>query len=723
MGLVESFEALHNGKALPTGKKILFVLDQFEQWLLANRGREGTDLVKAFGHCDEERVQVILMVRDDFLAATIRFMEEIGIEFRTRLNAFRVDLFTPPHAKKVLAAFGQAYGSLQGGITNDQQAFLDQAVQTLSLQDGTIVPVRLALFAERFKSRKWTPKTLQEIGDAEGVGVAFLEETFCSSYADPSHRLHQEAAQLVLRALLPETGTEIKRPSRPQQELLIVSSYASRPEKFKILLRILDHELRLITPIDQEGMKGDDEEQAKGSDEWYYQLTHDYLVPSLREWLARKNVDASQLVEKIRVAETKDVPPLVEQLAGRRLWANPLLYRIIEISNADSKERFHASLALLPEDDGQVEYLYHRLLKADPTELPVIRDALKQYRERLVERLWNVLEQPEEGQYLRAASALAVYDQSILRWQKVGGKVAQAMVSVNAVHLGSWLSALRAARRELSVPLAAIFRDKGHPETERSLALNILEDYASDQPNVLASLLMDSEENHYAVLFKKLKVYQEAVVPLLNEEIGKSSSEATESEKDGLAMRQARAGVALVRLGQADEVWPKLQHRPDPRLRSFIVNWLAPLGVDSRTITDELARIDQNAKPTITQGQQAMDVILFHPETSIRRALILALGTYGSESLSPGERKPLIDKLLSLYQTDPDAGIHGAAEWTLRRWGQQDRLKERDDELMKVKDWGERRWLRQRSGPDVCRDRRPSRVRHGLAADRARTLR
>ena len=57
LGLVESLAALHNGKALPPGKKILLVLDQFEQWLLANRGREGTELVKAFGHCDEERVR------------------------------------------------------------------------------------------------------------------------------------------------------------------------------------------------------------------------------------------------------------------------------------------------------------------------------------------------------------------------------------------------------------------------------------------------------------------------------------------------------------------------------------------------------------------------------------------------------------------------------------------------------------------------------------------
>src|SRR5208337_129732 len=88
-----------------------------------------------------------------------------------------------------------------------------------------------------------------------------------------------------------------------------------------------------------------------------------------------------------------------------------------------------------------------------------------------------------------------------------------------------------------------------------------------------------------------------------------------------------------------------------------------------------------------------MDAILFHAETSMRRALILALGTYGREEWSPGEREPLTGKLLDLYRNDPDSGIHGAAEWTLRQWKQQEKLKELDAELMKVKDWGDRRWF------------------------------
>jgi len=88
-----------------------------------------------------------------------------------------------------------------------------------------------------------------------------------------------------------------------------------------------------------------------------------------------------------------------------------------------------------------------------------------------------------------------------------------------------------------------------------------------------------------------------------------------------------------------------------------------------------------------------MEAILFDPEISTRRALILALGTYGTEALSRAEREPLAGKLLDFYRDDPDAGIHGAAESTLRKWGLQEKLKEADARLLKLKDRGNRRWF------------------------------
>ena len=68
-------------------------------------------------------------------------------------------------------------------------------------------------------------------------------------------------------------------------------------------------------------------------------------------------------------------------------------------------------------------------------------------------------------------------------------------------------------------------------------------------------------------------------------------------------------------------------------------------------------------------------LVLFDYETSARRALIQALGTYDVEQLLPAEQKRLIDKLVTFFRDDPDAGIHGAAEWTLRQWKRKDQIK------------------------------------------------
>ena len=691
--LTKFLSALRKGQAIPAGQKVVIVLDQFEQWLHAKSGIENTELVDAVGQCDGGHVQTIVLVRDDFWTAMTRFSTQTRVKFDRDSNCYFVDLFHQPHGEKVLTAFGQACGRVEHPVTPDQKEFIELAASTLAL-NGMILPVRLALFFLVFQGREWTTQTLKDIGGVENIEVEFFKKIFDFVYSERRYRDHREAAQSVLRALLPGSGSEIKRPIS-WRELLEVSGYAGQPEKFEELLRILDKDLFLITPSEQGKVLNADGGHASGPSDRFYQLTHDFLVPSLREWLI-KDQEAKQLVEAIVLAETKNVPQQVEKLEGLRLrtWANPLLDGVIANSGENSKERLHASLALLPVDAGQVNYLLERLLKADPDVFPVIRDALKPHREELVERLWSVLEQSEEeGQYLQAASALALYAPSSARWQTVGGKVARAMVRVSAAHLGDWLNALRPARDKLTAHLAIIYRDTERPETERKLAFDVLEDYASDQPNVLANLLMDSEEDHFAVLFEKLKAHQKAVVPLLEEEMVKSLPEATEIEKDGLAKRQARAAVALMRMGKAEEVWSLLRHSADPRLRSFIVNWLSPLGADPKLIVDELDRIDPNAKPTSAKGQQKMDAILFHPETSMRRALILALGTYRTEVLSPSERRLLIGKLLDLYRNDPDSGIHGAAEWTLRQWKQQKKVKTVDIDLVELKDRGDRRWF------------------------------
>jgi hypothetical protein len=80
------------------------------------------------------------------------------------------------------------------------------------------------------------------------------------------------------------------------------------------------------------------------------------------------------------------------------------------------------------------------------------------------------------------------------------------------------MDALRPVQAKLRPQLSVVYRDKARRETERSLATDILAEYAADDPPFLADLLMDADDKHFAVLFPKLHSRQEeGQAPLLSE--------------------------------------------------------------------------------------------------------------------------------------------------------------------------------------------------------------
>ena len=337
MGLLDSLMAIRQGRVTRSGQKVLLVLDQFEQWLHAKRGPENSELVAALRQCDGEHVQAVVMVRDDFWMAATRLMAELEVELIQGQNTAAVDLFDRRHARKVLAAFGIAYGNLPDRadeVSRDQQAFLDQAITELA-QDGKVISVRLALFAEMVKGKPWNSATLREVGGTDGVGVLFLEETFSSPQANPTHRLHQRAAQAVLKSLLPEIGTDIKGRMQSVRHLQEASGYADRQKDFHNLMHILDGELRLITPTDVEDKSDDPPGSTTGR---YYQLTHDYLVPSLGDWLSRKQRETRRGRAELRLAATA-------QLWARipRRQSLPSFFEWISILAFTNRQTWHSS--------------------------------------------------------------------------------------------------------------------------------------------------------------------------------------------------------------------------------------------------------------------------------------------------------------------------------------------------------------------------------------------
>ncbi len=766
LGLKETLAVLRRGQGIPSGKKVVIVLDQFEQWLHAKKEARDTELVRALRQCDGGRVQCVVMVRDDFWMAATRFMRELEVRLLEGQNSAAADLFDTDHARKVLAAFGRAFGKLpenRGDTSKEQKEFLEQAVSGLA-QEGKVISVRLALFAEMMKGKTWTPATLKEVGGTEGVGVTFLEETFSAANAPPEHRYHQKAARGVLKALLPESGTDIKGHMRSYAELLDASGYGSRPKDFDDLLRILDGEIRLITPTDPEGKEAGEPNglSPRSSDARYYQLTHDYLVPSLRDWLTRKQketrrgraellladraavwntrpenrqlpslwqwssirwrtpkknwtppqrkmmrkasryhavrgvvvaliltllglgswegtgrLEGRRLRDRLLGSPTADVPGVVKEMAPYRRWVDPLLkdaYSQAE-QEKDPRKQLHASLALLPGNSGQVEYLYERLLEAEPQEVVAIRELLLAHDADVTERLWTLLENPktDQGQRFRAACALSFIAPDDTRWEKVSGDVAATLVIQKPFVIAQWAEASRGVRRWLIPPLGDFMVDEKRSESERGLIASVYGTYAVDVPGA------------YARLEKQLA---EASKP-----------DAPVEAKIALAKKQASIGVALLVMGRGEKVWPLMKHRADPTMRSYLIERLALGGVDPKVL---IARLEEEQ------------------EVSVKRAILLSLGEYGLDRMSLAERRNHLPRLLELYRDDADPGIHGAVEWLVRQWQGSDEMKGIDKTLATGKVEGKRQWYVNGQGQTMMVVPKPGEFWMGERAERHR---
>ncbi len=424
--------ASRRGQGLIGGNKLLIVVDQLEQWLYAHTSIEDSDLVHALRQCDGGRLQALLIVRDDFWMSVTRFMRELESPLAEGKNSAAVELFDLRHAARVLSDFGRAFEALPSQPSKEQEAFVSEAVSALA-QDGKVAPVQLSLFAEMVKGQDWTRATLRDVGGAQGVGVAFLESTFGADHAPPEHRYHKPAALAVLRDLLPQPGVDIKGHMRSRDELLAASGYLRRPRDFEDLLRILDTELRLITPVDLGSASGVENAAVPR-----YQLTHDYLVPTLRAWLTTRQRTTRRGRAELKLAERaalwnarpepKQLPSTAEWLTIRCLTV-PSTWKGAERAMMQAAGRHHFSrmargaaamavlgvLALLVrrhwDEERRASHaadLVRRVLEASTTRVPAIVGEFDGYRRWTDPMLVAALTDPSASPTRRLHAQLAL---------------------------------------------------------------------------------------------------------------------------------------------------------------------------------------------------------------------------------------------------------------------------------------------------------------------------
>jgi formylglycine-generating enzyme required for sulfatase activity len=241
--------------------------------------------------------------------------------------------------------------------------------------------------------------------------------------------------------------------------------------------------------------------------------------------------------------------------------------------------------------------------------------------------------------------------------------VAVGLVSVPQSESKLWIGLLEPISTQLLQPLQASYRDRNSKRaSERVLAAAALGDYLKDQPKGLVQLILLADTN------QEFRPLLEALRPRLSACVGDFRAVidqlppplALAGSGDWFWKGQANAAVCLMGLNETDAVWPLLKHSQNESLRSFLIDRLARLGADYRILG---RRLDVETEP------------------SIRQALILALGEYDARKLSIVDRRELVAKFTSLYRDDPDAGVHSAAGWALKRYGMEPALGKLDAEL------------------------------------------
>ncbi len=414
-----------------------------------------------------------------------------------------------------------------------------------------------------------------------------------------------------------------------------------------------------------------------------------------REEQARKERALAQ-IDALLTANPHAVPNILQNLKQSGADVLPRLREHWEKKDLPALKLLRVGLALLPDDTRPVTLLSEGMLQAEPQEMLLLRDALAPYGRELAPRCRRCVDDPklDAETRLRVLAALALFDADNSRWQQAGVQAVGPMLSANPLYLGQWVGAFRPVRLCLLDPLSQAFRDRAQIETRR-VAASILADYAADQPTTLVNLLLDAGTYRYEMLWPVVKAQRAQTHGLLLQEFQKPlPPEDQVALRETQARRRAMAAVSLLQLGEDQLVWPLFQHQPDPTVRSFLVDKLAPLGTDPRLLIRRL--------------EEEKDV-------SARRALILSLGEFTAEQLPETVRQVLLPKMLRWYEEDPDPGVHSALDWLLRHgqegpvarkldWKQGEALRQIDQKLS-----SEGREPRANTGPERVDDSSTSR--------------
>ncbi len=358
-------------------------------------------------------------------------------------------------------------------------------------------------------------------------------------------------------------------------------------------------------------------------------------------------------VEALRSASPQAVPHLLRAMQPSREQWEPAVQALLRSPRLSQGERRRLALAMLDDHPQAVRWLARQMLQVpEEDEYRLLRSALEPYRDRLEPALWRLVVDKHAPlrMKVRAARSLAVFAPDSSRWHAAQfDLLARAAAQTPLEDLPALRYELTPLAPKLIAPMLALAEQPSLPAAHRQALRWMLLEWAREQPALAARLLCQVEPAHFDALLRNVsEKYRGELCTRLAFLLNTQAQPGNDRARIAQRRRQAKAAIALLRLGAQQQLAPLWAATEDRELESQFLANLRRYGARP-----------ENVLP-----------LAHHANTApARRLWLLALGEFALAELPEEFRERTLERVRSLYGSDPDSGVHGACHWLLNAWG------------------------------------------------------
>jgi formylglycine-generating enzyme required for sulfatase activity len=337
---------------------------------------------------------------------------------------------------------------------------------------------------------------------------------------------------------------------------------------------------------------------------------------------ARTATEIEHLTARLMEASPWRLPGIVDELHALEPDSRTYLQRRLHAVPPDAPDAARLAIALTRMDPRYAPRLVPHVVRCEHELFPILADTLADQDDDVQREVWRLAadEEAPPATRLRAYCAAAVMSPRDPLWDSESDALAGIVLSDGQFLLDGWLAHLRPIRERLFPALARRISQAPDFGPEFQQCLDV-----------------------YLVLAHDSTTARSALADRVAVERPPDALAQDDSTEQG----RARCAVALLRLNDYAAARHVLDHGHEPIARNYAIHGLRDGGIPPERIHQWL---ESETNP------------------SVRQALLLGVGTYEPREISETLTDQITQSAARSFQEDPNAGVHSAAEWLLRRW-------------------------------------------------------